>query len=65
MSKIVLFQAIQFSISTQFNSIWPIGSALLGATTRARVDLGAIAVKGYSAFPKASAALLESHHQII
>ena len=29
-----------------------------------RVYLGAMAVKGYSAFPKAPA-LLESHHQII
>ena len=32
MSKIVLFQAIQFSISTQFSSIWPIHSTLSGAT---------------------------------
>ena len=30
---------------------------------RARVDLGAMAMKGYSAFPKAPA-LLEPHHQI-
>ena len=30
---------------------------------RARVDLGAMAIKGYSAFPKAPA-LLEPHHQI-
>ena len=29
-----------------------------------RVDLGAMAMKGYSAFPKVSA-LLESHHQIV
>ena len=29
----------------------------------ARVDLGAMAMKGYSAFPKAPA-LLESHHEI-
>ena len=33
MSKIVLFQAIQFSIITQFTSIWPIDRALSGATT--------------------------------
>ena len=31
---------------------------------RVRVDLGAIAMKGYSTFPKALA-LLESHHQIV
>ena len=30
---------------------------------RSRVDLGAMAIKGYSAFPKAPA-LLEPHHQI-
>ena len=29
-----------------------------------RVDLGAMAIKGYSAFPKAPASL-ESHHQIV
>ena len=31
--KTVLFQTIQFSISTQFNSIWPIDRTLSGATT--------------------------------
>ena len=31
--KTVLFQTIQFSISTQFSSIWPIGRSLSGATT--------------------------------
>ena len=31
---------------------------------RARVDLGAMAIKGYSTFPKAPA-LLEPHHQIV
>ena len=29
----VLFQIIQFSISTQFSSIWPIDRILSGATT--------------------------------
>ena len=29
-----------------------------------RVDLGVMAIKGYSAFPKAPA-LLEPHHQIV
>ena len=32
MSKTVLFQAIQFSISIQFSSIWPIDKTLSGAT---------------------------------
>ena len=31
---------------------------------RARVDLGTMAIEGYSAFPKALA-LLEPHHQIV
>ena len=31
---------------------------------QARMDLGAMAIKGYSAFPKASA-LLEPQHQIV
>ena len=31
---------------------------------RAKVDLGAMAMKGYSAFPKALT-LLEPHHQIV
>ena len=47
--KTVLFQAIQFSISTQELPL------------QARVGLGAMAMKGYSAFPKAPA-LLEPHH---
>ena len=33
MPKIVLFQTIQFSISTQYSSIWLIGRTLLSATT--------------------------------
>ena len=31
--KTVIFQTIQFSISTQFSSIWPIDRILSGATT--------------------------------
>ena len=31
--KTVLFRTIQFSISTQFSSIWPIDRALSGVTT--------------------------------
>ena len=31
--KIVLFQAIQFRVSTEFSSIWPINKTLSGAST--------------------------------
>ena len=39
-SKTVLFKIIQFSISTQFSSIWPIDSTLSGATTPGQSGLG-------------------------
>ena len=35
--KRVLFQAIQFSVSTQFSSIWPIDSTLSGTTTPGQI----------------------------
>ena len=57
------FQVIQFSISTQLSSIWFINRTLSGVTTPARVDLGAMAMKEYSAFTKAPA-LLEPHQQM-
>ena len=38
--------------------------ALSGATTPGQSRPGAMAMKGYSAFPKAPA-LLEPHHQIV
>ena len=53
----------QFSISTQFSSIWPIDRILSVAKLRARVYLRVIAMKRYSAFPIAPA-LLEPYHQI-
>ena len=40
MPKIVPFQVIQFSESTQFISIWTIDKALLGATTPGQSGLG-------------------------
>ncbi len=64
MSKEFLFQTIQFSISMQlviFNK--QIGPYQV-LPFRARVDPGAMAMKGCSAFPKATASL-EPHHQII
>ena len=38
--KTVLFQAIQFGISTQFSSIWPIDRTLSGATTLGQSEPG-------------------------
>ena len=61
MSKSVPFQAIQFSISIQFSSIWPIDKTLSGAMTPGQS--GAMAMKGYSA--SKALALLEPHHQIV
>ena len=78
MSKTVPFQTIQFSINMQFKCKYslivknisiqfdlthkynPYQVLPLGA----RVDLGAMAMKGYSVFPKAPASL-ETHHQIV
>ena len=40
MLKTVQFQAIQFSISTQFSSIWPIDRTLSDATTLAQSGPG-------------------------
>ena len=49
--KTVLDQTIQFSASTQFSSIWPYQVLWV------RVDLGVMAINGYTAFPKAPALL--------
>ena len=62
--KTYLFQAIQFSIDTQFSSIWPIDRILSGVTTPGQSGLGRMPIKGYSVFPK-DPALLEPHHQIV
>ena len=64
MSTTVLFPTIQFCISMQFNSIRLTDKTCQVLTLRVRVDLGAMAVKEYSTFPKAPA-LLEPHHQIV
>ena len=53
-------QTIQFSISTLFSSIGSYQLLLLWA----KEDLGAMAIKGYSAFLKAPA-LLKPQHQIV
>ena len=56
MSKTVLFQTIQFRISTQFSLIWDIDRTLSSATTRGKSGIG----NGVG-----NPALLESHHQIV
>ena len=60
--KKVLFQAIQFSISTQFSFIWPIGPYQM-LPLRARVNLEAKAMEECSTFPKVLASL-EPHHLV-
>ena len=53
-SKTVLFLTIQFSINRKFIFNWTIYQVL---QLRARVNLGAMAMKRYSALPKAAALL--------
>ena len=64
MSNIVPFQNIQFSVSKQFSCICSSGSTYQVLPLQARVDLEAIAIKGYLEFPK-TPALLEPQHQIV
>ena len=52
--KTVLFQAIQFSLSTQFSSIWPIDRTLLGATTLSQSGPGNNDNEGVHHFPQSS-----------
>ena len=61
----VLFQTIQFSISHLFTLSLNVKQFYLTQVIPLwdRVNLGVIAMKGYSTFPKAPA-LLEPHHQI-
>ena len=64
LSRTVIIETIQFSIRMQLVLFNPLVGPYQVLPFRARVDLRAIAVKGYSTFPKASA-LLESHHEIV
>ncbi len=63
-SPTVLIQTIQFSISTQLVLFNPEIGLYQVLPFWARVDLGVMVMKGYSAFPKVPASL-EPHHQII
>ena len=49
--KTVLFQVIQFNISTQFNSIWPIERILSGATTLGQIGPGSDGNEGVLYIP--------------
>ena len=53
------FKYCYLAVIILFNIIYSFTLSL-----RARVDLGAMAIKRYSAFPNAPA-LLEPHHQIV
>ena len=61
--KTVIFQTIQFSISTQFSFILTIDRTLSSATILVPSKPGSDGNKGYSKFPKVPA-LLETQHQI-
>ena len=54
MSKIVLFQTIQFSIRTQFSSIWPTDRSLSGATTPGQSEPGSDGNEGVLRTPQSS-----------
>ena len=52
--KTVIFQTIQFNISTQFSSVWPIEKTVSGATTPVQSGLGRNGNKGVLHIPKSS-----------
>ena len=52
--KTVLFQAIQFSISTHFSSIWPIDRTLSGATTSGQCGPESDSNEGVLRIPQSS-----------
>ena len=59
-----VLQTIQFSIRMLLVLFNPLIGPYQVLSHQARVDLGAMAMNGYSAFSKAPA-LLEPHHQIV
>ena len=52
--KTVLFQTIQFSINTQFSSVWPIDSTLSGTSTLGLRRPGSDVSKGVLCIPQSS-----------
>ena len=65
MSKTVLFQAIQFSMITQFSSIWPIDRTLSGATSSGKSGPGSGGNEGVLHIPQIFFPSVEAHHQIV
>ena len=63
-SQTVLIQTIQLSINMQLVLFNPLIGPYQLLPFRARVNLGAMAMKGCSAFPKAPVSL-KPHHQIV
>ena len=51
-SKVVPFQTVQFIVSTEFNSIWPIDSTWSGATTLGQSGSGSDANEGVLRIPQ-------------
>ena len=62
--KTVLFKEIQFILSAQFSSTWPVDRTLSGTTTSGQSVPVRDGKKRYYAFPR-GLALLERHHQIV
>ena len=62
-SKFYSLQEISF-VNILFKYQTVLFDPYIGPYLRASVDLGAMAMKGYSTFPKALE-ILESHHQIV
>ena len=56
--KIVLFQAMLFSISAQFSSIWPIDRTLSSATTSSQCGPGSNGNEGILCVPQSSSIVL-------
>ena len=63
-TETVLFQSIPFSISHLVAQSLNVKQLYQVLPLRGKVDLGVMAMKGYSAFPKAPV-FVEPHHQII
>ena len=57
MSKTVLFQTVQFCISTQFSSIWPIGETLSGAAPLGQSGPGSDGNEGVLRIPQSSTSI--------
>ena len=60
----IYYKLFVFTVKMSNSSIWPIIGPCQVLPLWARVDLGVMAMKRYSAFPKASS-LLEHQHQIV